>query len=148
MGSEMFLEVILAIILPPVGVFLRYGCAVSVSFTLFSPNPVSFWEIVRERSFFKSQLPKWIVYQYVVDIILNCWAIEIWFPIILTNSSFIFIFCKVIFWFRLIVGECRWSSGYVCCWQYWDTYLESYTHCIIYTRRMNRLKLNLDHQEQ
>ncbi|KAJ6986942.1 low temperature and salt responsive protein LTI6B [Populus alba x Populus x berolinensis] len=28
MGSETFLEVILAIILPPVGVFLRYGCGV------------------------------------------------------------------------------------------------------------------------
>ncbi|KAF6134821.1 hypothetical protein GIB67_002222 [Kingdonia uniflora] len=28
MGSETFLEVILAIILPPVGVFLRHGCAV------------------------------------------------------------------------------------------------------------------------
>ncbi|XP_020224747.1 low temperature-induced protein lt101.2 [Cajanus cajan] len=28
MGSETFLEVILAILLPPVGVFLRYGCAV------------------------------------------------------------------------------------------------------------------------
>ncbi|KAK6791759.1 hypothetical protein RDI58_010840 [Solanum bulbocastanum] len=27
MGSETFLEVILAILLPPVGVFLRYGCA-------------------------------------------------------------------------------------------------------------------------
>ncbi|KAG5611067.1 hypothetical protein H5410_022348 [Solanum commersonii] len=26
MGSETFLEVILAILLPPVGVFLRYGC--------------------------------------------------------------------------------------------------------------------------
>ncbi|RXI09091.1 hypothetical protein DVH24_023235 [Malus domestica] len=43
MGSETFLEVILAIILPPVGVFLRYGCAVSVSFTPSSPNPVEFW---------------------------------------------------------------------------------------------------------
>lgn len=29
MGSETFLEVILAILLPPVGVFLRYGCGVS-----------------------------------------------------------------------------------------------------------------------
>nr|XP_028960757.1 uncharacterized protein LOC103410250 [Malus domestica] len=28
MGSETFLEVILAIILPPVGVFLRFGCGV------------------------------------------------------------------------------------------------------------------------
>ncbi|CAD5186192.1 salt stress-induced hydrophobic peptide ESI3-like [Musa acuminata AAA Group] len=28
MGSETFLEVILAILLPPVGVFLRYGCGV------------------------------------------------------------------------------------------------------------------------
>ena len=29
MGSATFVEVLLAIILPPVGVFLRYGCAVS-----------------------------------------------------------------------------------------------------------------------
>ncbi|CAN1353369.1 hypothetical protein LINPERPRIM_LOCUS43122, partial [Linum perenne] len=28
-GSETFLEVILAILLTPVGVFLRYGCGVS-----------------------------------------------------------------------------------------------------------------------
>ncbi|KAK2993723.1 hypothetical protein RJ640_003722 [Escallonia rubra] len=28
MGSETFLEVVLAILLPPVGVFLRYGCGV------------------------------------------------------------------------------------------------------------------------
>ena len=28
MGSETFVEVILAIFLPPVGVFLRYGCGV------------------------------------------------------------------------------------------------------------------------
>ncbi|WRX11820.1 Proteolipid membrane potential modulator - like 3 [Theobroma cacao] len=28
MGSETFLEVILAILIPPVGVFLRYGCGV------------------------------------------------------------------------------------------------------------------------
>ncbi|XP_018823427.1 low temperature-induced protein lt101.2-like [Juglans microcarpa x Juglans regia] len=28
MGSETFVEVILAILLPPVGVFLRYGCEV------------------------------------------------------------------------------------------------------------------------
>ncbi|KDP46158.1 hypothetical protein JCGZ_06669 [Jatropha curcas] len=28
MGSETFLEVILAILVPPVGVFLRYGCGV------------------------------------------------------------------------------------------------------------------------
>lgn len=28
MGSETFLEVLLAILLPPVGVFLRYGCGV------------------------------------------------------------------------------------------------------------------------
>ncbi|XXG74825.1 hypothetical protein AAC387_Pa07g3445 [Persea americana] len=28
MGSETFLEVILAILLPPVGVFLRYECGV------------------------------------------------------------------------------------------------------------------------
>ncbi|MQM02604.1 hypothetical protein Taro_035376 [Colocasia esculenta] len=28
MGSETFLEVFLAILLPPVGVFLRYGCGV------------------------------------------------------------------------------------------------------------------------
>ncbi|KAK7846490.1 low temperature-induced protein [Quercus suber] len=28
MGSETFIEVILAILLPPVGVFLRYGCEV------------------------------------------------------------------------------------------------------------------------
>ncbi|XP_023639589.1 uncharacterized protein LOC111830941 [Capsella rubella] len=28
MGSETFLEIILAILLPPVGVFLRYGCGV------------------------------------------------------------------------------------------------------------------------
>ena len=28
MGSETFIEVILAILLPPVGVFLRYGCGV------------------------------------------------------------------------------------------------------------------------
>ncbi|XP_043698080.1 low temperature-induced protein lt101.2 [Telopea speciosissima] len=27
MGSETFIEVILAIFIPPVGVFLRYGCA-------------------------------------------------------------------------------------------------------------------------
>ncbi|KAG4930941.1 hypothetical protein AAZX31_17G175000 [Glycine max] len=30
MGSETFLEVILAILLPPVGVFLRYGCGVEL----------------------------------------------------------------------------------------------------------------------
>jgi uncharacterized membrane protein len=30
MGSETFLEVILAILIPPVGVFLRYGCAVII----------------------------------------------------------------------------------------------------------------------
>lgn len=30
MGSETFLEIILAIILPPVGVFLRYGCGVNI----------------------------------------------------------------------------------------------------------------------
>jgi len=38
MGSETFVEVILAILLPPVGVFLRYGCGVSIflfSFLLF-----------------------------------------------------------------------------------------------------------------
>jgi len=34
MGSETFVEVILAILLPPVGVFLRYGCGVSI-FLLF-----------------------------------------------------------------------------------------------------------------
>ncbi|XP_021906583.1 salt stress-induced hydrophobic peptide ESI3 [Carica papaya] len=28
MGSETFLEVVLAILIPPVGVFLRYGCGV------------------------------------------------------------------------------------------------------------------------
>ncbi|KAG9156439.1 hypothetical protein Leryth_024203 [Lithospermum erythrorhizon] len=28
MGAETFLEVILAIILPPVGVFLHYGCGI------------------------------------------------------------------------------------------------------------------------
>ncbi|KAI4384433.1 hypothetical protein MLD38_002592 [Melastoma candidum] len=28
MGAETFLEVILAILLPPVGVFLRYGCGI------------------------------------------------------------------------------------------------------------------------
>ncbi|XP_075668178.1 low temperature-induced protein lt101.2-like [Castanea sativa] len=28
MGSESFIEVILAIFLPPVGVFIRYGCGV------------------------------------------------------------------------------------------------------------------------
>ncbi|KAJ4970249.1 hypothetical protein NE237_003348 [Protea cynaroides] len=28
MGSETFIEVILAILLPPVGVFLRYGCGI------------------------------------------------------------------------------------------------------------------------
>ncbi|KAB1200335.1 Hydrophobic protein RCI2A [Morella rubra] len=28
MGSQTFLEVLLAILLPPVGVFLRYGCGV------------------------------------------------------------------------------------------------------------------------
>ncbi|KAL6328195.1 hypothetical protein AAG906_034338 [Vitis piasezkii] len=28
MGSETFLEIILAILLPPVGVFLRYGCGI------------------------------------------------------------------------------------------------------------------------
>jgi len=28
MGSETFIEVILALLLPPVGVFLRYGCEV------------------------------------------------------------------------------------------------------------------------
>lgn len=32
MGSETFVEIILAILLPPVGVFLRYGCGVSISF--------------------------------------------------------------------------------------------------------------------
>lgn len=35
MGSETFLEVILAILLPPVGVFLRYGCGVSVKFSFY-----------------------------------------------------------------------------------------------------------------
>ncbi|KVI09731.1 Proteolipid membrane potential modulator, partial [Cynara cardunculus var. scolymus] len=29
MGAETFVEIILAIILPPIGVFLRYGCGVS-----------------------------------------------------------------------------------------------------------------------
>ncbi|KAJ1695531.1 hypothetical protein LUZ63_012229 [Rhynchospora breviuscula] len=29
MGSETFIEVLLAILLPPIGVFLRYGCGVS-----------------------------------------------------------------------------------------------------------------------
>ncbi|RZC76505.1 hypothetical protein C5167_000576, partial [Papaver somniferum] len=28
MGSETFVEIILAILLPPIGVFLRYGCGV------------------------------------------------------------------------------------------------------------------------
>ncbi|XP_030924258.1 low temperature-induced protein lt101.2-like [Quercus robur] len=28
MGSQTFIEVLLAILLPPVGVFLRYGCGV------------------------------------------------------------------------------------------------------------------------
>ncbi|OAY38794.1 low temperature-induced protein lt101.2-like [Manihot esculenta] len=28
MGAETFVEVILAIILPPIGVFLRYGCGI------------------------------------------------------------------------------------------------------------------------
>ena len=32
MGSETFLEIILAILLPPVGVFLRYGCGVIIYF--------------------------------------------------------------------------------------------------------------------
>ena len=36
MGSETFLEIILAILLPPVGVFLRYGCGVIQSLHSFS----------------------------------------------------------------------------------------------------------------
>ena len=35
MGSETFLEIILAILLPPVGVFLRYGCGVSTKLHLY-----------------------------------------------------------------------------------------------------------------
>ena len=33
MGSETFIEVLLAILLPPVGVFLRYGCGVMIFFS-------------------------------------------------------------------------------------------------------------------
>ena len=33
MGSETFIEVLLAILLPPVGVFLRYGCGVTILFS-------------------------------------------------------------------------------------------------------------------
>ncbi|KAG9138900.1 hypothetical protein Leryth_007528 [Lithospermum erythrorhizon] len=43
MGSETFVEVILAILIPPVGVFLRYGCRVQfwicVVLTLFGYIP-------------------------------------------------------------------------------------------------------------
>ncbi|OVA09918.1 Proteolipid membrane potential modulator [Macleaya cordata] len=35
MGSETFVEVVLAILLPPVGVFLRYGCGVRGVLDLF-----------------------------------------------------------------------------------------------------------------
>ena len=33
MGTATFVEVLLAILLPPVGVFLRYGCGVSDDMT-------------------------------------------------------------------------------------------------------------------
>ncbi|CAN6581087.1 unnamed protein product [Malus baccata var. baccata] len=43
MGSETFLEVLCAIFLPPVGVFIRYGCGVefwiAVLLTLFGYIP-------------------------------------------------------------------------------------------------------------
>ncbi|CAN1164005.1 Low temperature-induced protein lt101.2 [Linum perenne] len=43
MGSETFIEVILAVLLPPVGVFLRYGCGVEfwidVLLTMFGYIP-------------------------------------------------------------------------------------------------------------
>ena len=42
MGSETFLEIILAILLPPVGVFLRYGCGVIIYFLPISCPFLSF----------------------------------------------------------------------------------------------------------
>lgn len=42
MGSETFVEIILAILLPPVGVFLRYGCGVSISLSIYSSSSSQF----------------------------------------------------------------------------------------------------------
>ncbi|CAN6565744.1 unnamed protein product [Malus baccata var. baccata] len=43
MGSETFLEVILAIILPPVGVFLRFGCGVSGVLDMFVADNIGIY---------------------------------------------------------------------------------------------------------
>lgn len=55
MGSETFVEIILAILLPPLGVFLRYGCGVMSQF--FSPNSVF---ILQYFSVFSFKLFFWL----------------------------------------------------------------------------------------
>jgi hypothetical protein len=37
-GAYTFVDIILAIILPPLGVFLKYGCQVNILNTLFESN--------------------------------------------------------------------------------------------------------------
>lgn len=66
---------------------------------LIPSNSVSFF-----HSFYKNNLVFDLLSQFRV-----CWSV-----------FFLFSFCG------LLICKCRWSFGFVCCWPFWDIYLELY----------------------